>query len=271
MHGRVLLPMLLAIATPPGVGRADTVQLADAAMAVRPSGIPAAPGFARSGACAAPSNVTAPNTGLQHVENVLRVRGTLDILAVGSATMLGPRGGAEGSYPDRMVALLRAAFPTTEIRLTVHGGRGLTAAEMLVTLRTELSQRPYQLVLWQTATVEAIRNLPAAELAQTLADGAALVRTAGANLVVIDPQYSRFLRANANLDPYLQAVSQTGSLADVAVFGRYRLMKYWAETGQIDLEGASKSERQTIADVLHDCLARALAQFIVQGVSAAPP
>jgi hypothetical protein len=44
-------------------------------------------------------------------------------------------------------------------------------------------------------------------------------------------------------------------------------MQHWAETDTLDLERAPRERRMAVADVLHDCLARALVAFIRQGVA----
>ena len=49
--------------------------------------------------------------------------GQLDVLALGSASLLGARGGEAGSVPDRMVAALHAAAPDAAIRLTMRADR----------------------------------------------------------------------------------------------------------------------------------------------------
>ncbi len=231
----------------------------------------AAPSSEVPPACAAPADLTASDTGLPHVAAALKPGKELNILAVGSATMLGPAGGAEGSFPFRMAAYLRAAVPDATVRLTVRSGRGLTAADMLATIRTELSQHPAQLVLWQTGTVEAVRNLPPEDFLQTLSEGAKLAEGGQADLVLIDPQFSRFLHANANLDPYEQTLEQATGLPDVILFHRYELMRHWVSAGQIDLERTVRSDRQKTAALLHDCLGRALAQVILAGAALHSP
>jgi hypothetical protein len=119
--------------------------------------------------------------------------------------------------------------------------------------------------------VEAVRNLSPGDFADTLADGASLVHGAGADLMLIDPQFSRFLHANANLDPYEQTLEQATGLPDVILFHRYELMRHWVSAGQIDLERTVRSDRQKTAALLHDCLGRALAQVILAGAALHSP
>jgi hypothetical protein len=249
----LLAPALAAAQPAPSVPTATVTT----ATAPAPSATPAA--------CAAPADLGATDVKLPHVTAALKAGKTLDILAVGSATMLGPHGATEGSFPYRMSELLREAVPGATVKLNVHSGRGLTATDMLATIRTELSRHAYQLVLWQTATVEAVRSLPPEDFFATLSDGAQRVQAAGADLILIDPQFSRFLFANANLDPYQETMAQATGLPGVVLFHRFDLMRHWVNTGQIDLERATRPDREKTADLLHDCLGRALARLILDG------
>ena len=172
---------------------------------------------------------------------------------------------SQAAFPRRMAATLEAAIPGLKVDVVFRGGRGLSAADMLDLVRDELSKGVFQLVLWQTGTVEAVRNTPPGDFAQVLSDGAEAVEAAGADLVVIDPQYSRFLQANSNLDPYMQALQQVATLPGVSVFHRFDLMRNWANEGQIDLERTPKVDRQKMVETLHQCLGDHLARMVLAG------
>jgi hypothetical protein len=210
-----------------------------------------------------PDEAVAQAGRLARVAGVLKPGGTLEILAIGSATMLGPQGGPEGSVPDRMAQDLRRAVPGAAVRLTARGGRGVTAQDMVAAMSEELAHRRYQLVLWQTGTVEAARNLPPAEFAATLADGMRRTRAADADLILIDPQFSRLLTAKANLAPYEETLERAAAGPDVVLFHRFALMRRWVETTQIDIETATRADREETVDRLHECLARALARVVL--------
>src|SRR6185437_16505667 len=158
--------------------------------------------------CAVSDEFTAPDEPLNHLGAAIAAGGPVNILAIGSATTVGEsssssQAGAPGtSFPHRMADALRTALPNAPIRLTVRGGRGLTAEDMLPMLRQALNGQKYQLVLWQTGTVEAVRGLRPDSMQSALQEGIDAVQEAGADLVLIDSQFSRFLRANADLDPY---------------------------------------------------------------------
>ncbi len=226
---------------------------------------------------------------LRHVAAVFKPGATLDILTIGSATVFSPieslqpgtitgnalgLGGLpahakpsldEAAFPLQMAQALRAAVPGLTVNVNVQGGRGMTAGEMLDLLHRELPTHHYQLVIWQTGTVEAVRNVPARDFYQTLSDGSAAVDEAGADLILVDPQFSRFLRANTDLDPYAQAMQQIAAQPDTMLFHRFELMRYWANEGAIDLERTPKAQRLSTVETLHACLGVHLARMITEG------
>lgn len=237
--------------------------------------------------------VTAP-APLPHVAAAIAAK-RLSVLVIGSATVFGPEtvmqagtvtnqafggprtqvpptaevpsGPSSTAFPIRMADALRTERPGLDVQVTVRGARGMTAADMLALLRQELAQGRYQLVIWQTGTVEAVRSIPPGEFYQTLQDGAAAVGEAEADLVLVDQQYSRFLSANANLDPYAQGMQQIAAMPGAALFRRFDIMRAWANEGQIDLERTPKAERAAAVTTLHACLGRLLAHLLLS----APP
>ncbi len=120
-------------------------------------------------------------------------------------------------------------------------------------------------MLWQTGTVEAVRGLQPDGLLDILHTGADHVRDAGGDLVLIDPQFSRFLRANTDLDPYENVMQQVATTPGVVLFRRFDLMRAWANDGRLDLEHAPKSRARQALDELNGCLGKALAHFVLSG------
>lgn len=242
--------------------------------------------------CQAPNETAGTVSPLPQVATVLRPGTSLNILAVGSATMFGPEASlapgtilsqalgdnskfptqpklftglaSEHAFPMQMARALQNSVPGLEVKITVRGGRNLLATDMLEVMRLELATHHYDLVLWQTGTVEAVRNVSPGEFGQTLSEGAEAVMTAGANLVLVDPQYSRFLQTSSNLEPYEQNLQQLAAMPGVVLFRRYDLMRAWANEGQIDLERTPRSDRQRVIETLHACLGRHLARFILE-------
>ena len=245
-------------------------------------------------ACEAPEDVVGVVTPLPHVAAVLKPGSTLNILAIGSASLFGPEASlAPGSltaqamsgatattvpsvpsvqimntpsttaFPQQMAKQLETAVPGMKVHVVARGGRGLSAADQLQVLEQSLPLERFDLVIWQTGTVEAVRNLPPTEFAQTLAEGAGQAEQAGADLVLIDPQFSRFLQTNSNIEPYEQAFQQLGSIHGVLLFRRFDLMRNWVNEGQIDLERTPKGDRKRAVELLHACLGAHLSRLII--------
>jgi acyl-CoA thioesterase-1 len=244
--------------------------------------------------CAAPDDIAGTSSALPRVGAMLKPDSTLNVLTVGSATVFspmeslqpgtvtglslglgnGPRNGdlmpSDAAFPIQMAKDLEKAVPGLKVSVTVKGGRGMMASEMLDIIRSEFAAHHYQLVIWQTGTVEAVRNVPVGSFYQTLSDGSALVADAGADLVIVDPQFSRFLHANADLDPYTQTMQQISAQPGVILFHRFDLMRYWSGEGQIDLERTPKTARLKTVELLHSCLGASLSRLVLASAHLPP-
>jgi acyl-CoA thioesterase I len=222
--------------------------------------------------CGAPEEFVTAEDKLAQFGQAVSSGGVVNVLAVGSATTVGSvtaaglQSAAEGgSFPWQMIRALHAALPSVKFHLTVRGGRGMTAEDMLPLIDAALKEEHYPLVLWQTGTVEAVRGLQPDGLLDILHTGADHVRDAGGDVVLIDSQFSRFLRANTDLDPYENVMQQVATIPGVVLFRRFDLMRAWANDGRLDLERTPKTDRDKALDELNGCLGRALARFVLSG------
>jgi hypothetical protein len=217
-------------------------------------------------ACGAPAELLEPGAPLPATARAVSAGG-LRVVVVGSASVLGPgTSGPAAAWPARLEALLSSRYPGLKVETALRGAPGLTAADSIAMVREELRRAPAQLVLWQTGAVEAARNLDLDELAATLDAGLARIHAAGADAVLIDPQFSRFLRANANVEPYREAMRLAAAAYNAPLVRRYDLMHAWAEAEKVDLERAPRSAKVAVADRLNDCLAQAIAALLVRGI-----
>lgn len=231
--------------------------------------VPDPAGAATLGCGAAPELLQADGLPLPATARAVR-EGRLRILAIGSASVFGPgTSGPDAAWPARLEALLGQRLPGLAIEVTVRGGRGVTAQEVARLLPAELAALRPNLVLWQAGTVEAVRGLELDRLTEALKEGAERVQAAGADLVLLDQQFSRFLRANTNIDLYRDAIRLAAAAHGVPVLRRYELMRFWAETDRIDLERAPREMRTVVADRLNACLAEAVAGLVLDGIAEA--
>jgi len=232
--------------------------------------LPSWPALAASAAtCEVPAELLDAALPLPATERALE-EGVLRILVVGSASVLGPGTSTPAhAWPARMEASLRESRPGLRLEVQVRGGRGLTAADMLGMIQAATNPPPH-LVIWQVGTVEAARGLEPDWLADRLATGLEGLKERGIDAVLMDQQFSRFLRANADITPYQDTIRISASGQGVGVFPRYELMRHWADTDRIDLERAPRSARVAMVDQLGECLGQAISGFVLRGAAAAP-
>jgi hypothetical protein len=196
--------------------------------------------------------------------------GRLRILAVGSASVSGPGvTTAAAAWPARLEALLRERRPDLALSFEVRGARGSTAADQWRQIEEALRAGPVDLVIWQAGMTEAVRGLPIEDMAGTIAQGLERLHARGVDAVVMGIQFSRFLRANAEVDPYRDALRVLATAGHAGFFSRYDIMRAWAEAGTVDMERAQRDRRAAEIDKMNDCLARALGAFLRDGVEAA--
>ncbi len=227
-------------------------------------------------ACDMPADFITPTDKLTHVTAAL-ARNQLNILALGSGSTVGDSGASggpalafhapEGSFPHKFADALQAIRPGLHVQLTIQGGRNMTAEAMLPLLRHELALHRYDLVLWQTGTVEAVHGLRTDGLRAVLQEGADAAEQANADMVLIDPQFSRFLRANADVGPYQTVLRQITTNPSVTLFRRFDLTQLWVGTGQIDLERVGREQRDVTIMLLNTCLGEALARYVLEGAA----
>jgi hypothetical protein len=228
-------------------------------------------------ACEIPTDLTTPSEPLQAVAAAFAAGRPVEILALGSGSTVGETGTSSGpalaiktpaaSFPYRMLDALRTARPSSDFHLTVMGGRNLTADTMLQSLRKSLSEHHYDLVIWQTGTVEAVRGLRPDTLYSALQDGVAAAAEAKADLVLVDPQFSRFLRANTDIGPYESVLEQVADQPGVSLFHRFDLTQLWVTSGEVDLERVGREQRDATVALLNTCLGHALARYVLTGAS----
>jgi lysophospholipase L1-like esterase len=243
---------------------ARPVLLAGLAMALL-----APPAAAGPQACALPPEMLEEARPLQAAARALEL-GRLRILVVGSASVL-QAGTAEAAsaWPARLEAALGRRYSEARITIQVRGARGASVTDNLQRLKDALREYTPALVLWQAGTVELSRGMDPHEMTEVMREGLEAIRRAGADLIVMDQQYSRFLRANANVEPYREKLRLLAASAGAALFPRYDLMRHWVENGTLDLERVARGDRAAALERLNGCLAEAVAQMVIRGLSEA--
>ena len=132
-----------------------------------------------------------PIGSLPHVAGKLASGQPVVIVAFGSSSTAGfGVTSPEFTYPNRLAAQLHRQYPGADITILNRGKGGEDAPEMMNRLQTSVIDAKPDLVIWQVGTNAVLRNLDPAETARQVEQGIARIQAAGADLVLVDPQYS---------------------------------------------------------------------------------
>ncbi len=139
-----------------------------------------------------------------------------------------------------------------------------SAAAMLRSMPKALAAAKPQLVIWQTGTVDAMQAIDPDEFGETLEGGIALARKAGADVVLVNAQYSPRTESMIALATYTEDMRWVAVQHDVPLFNRFGIMKLWADLGTFDFMGATN--KLDMAQRVHDCIGRLLADLVIGAV-----
>jgi len=216
--------------------------------------------------CEVPDNLLATESPLPKVADAIK-SGKLDILVVGSrsSTIVSADSNA---YPARLQAALQAAMPKLTVNLSVEIQAKKTAEEAATAFPKLVEAKKPTLVIWQTGTVDAMRSIDADDFRSAVSEGVVALQKAGAEVILINPQYSPRTETMISVPPYIDNMRAVAQEHDVPLFDRFGIMHQWNDQGDFDL--FSTTHGIDLAKRVHDCLGRALSKFIIDAAHAGP-
>ena len=218
--------------------------------------------------CIVAAGSVAPDFGLPHVARAI-AKNKLDIVVVGSASseLNGPAG-TNIAYPTWLEKTLRGLLPGVTVKVTTYARARDTASEMEAKLARIIAESTPALVIWQTGTADAIRGVDPEEFRVALDDGIDKLRAGDADVVFMNMQYSPRTEAMLAVAAYADAMRFVALKREAVLFDRFTIMRRWNENGAFDLYGATRTTN--VAERVHDCLGRLLADVVVAGAKLAP-
>jgi lysophospholipase L1-like esterase len=235
--------------------------LAASPVAAQTDPVPAPPPEADP--CEVPAYILFGEGKLEHLKKAVEEHKKLDILVLGSGSSVLPGpGGANKSYPGRLEELLQKRFPGVEIKVATVAKPGLTAANMNESLEKVLLDRKPDLVIWQTGTVDAMRGVDPESFRTSLDEGVDQILESGADVILMNMQYSPRTETMIALSNYADIMRVVARDRSVPLFDRREIMRYWNDSGNFDLNLATKDV--ATAFKVHDCLGRALTSLVIE-------
>jgi lysophospholipase L1-like esterase len=194
------------------------------------------------------------------------------IVALGGSSTVGLAAGGQGfAWPTRLASALAEKFPSARTNVVNLAVARQTAKGGTERLHRDVLPLKPTLVIWETGTMEAVRGTDVDKFRETMQAGIDELRAAGAEVVLMNMQFSREIDAIIHFAPYLTAIRELANANDVPLFRRRGIMRHWAESGSLDLRARDGQKPRELAAKLYDCIGHAMADFVTRGVPAMKP
>jgi lysophospholipase L1-like esterase len=205
---------------------------------------------------------------LPHVASKLASGEPVVIVAFGSSSTAGyGTTSPEFTYPNRLAAQLRRQYPDANITILNRGRGGEDAPEMMKRLQAEVIDAKPDLVIWQVGTNAVLRNLDPAETAKLVEEGVARIQAAGADLVLVDPQYSpRVTERAESASLMVKLLGKVAQLRHVGFFPRFEVMREWHEQQALPIDSFVIADGLHMNDWGYACFAQLLGDDIIKSV-----
>jgi len=205
---------------------------------------------------------------LPHVASKLAAGEPVVIVAFGSSSTAGfGTSSPEFTYPNRLAAQLHRQYPGADITVINRGRGGEDAPEMTKRLQSEVIDMKPDLVIWQVGTNAVLRNLDPDETAQLVQDGVARIQAAGADLVLVDPQYSpKVTEHQESASKMVKLLGKVARLRHVGVFPRFEVMRQWHEKQALPIDSFVIADGLHMNDWGYACFAQLLGDDIIKSV-----
>lgn len=219
--------------------------------------------------CAAPSELTRAGVSLPRLARSLAQKTPTTILVLNSsaakkASTAAEKDAVPRGFPGTIEELMRARYPDGGVVVTTKNQPRATAETIIATLPEVLAEAKPALMIWQTGTYDAILAADTSSFSDAVLSGIDMAHEAGADVIVVSPQYSPRTAFAFDVAPYTNALRWTTRAGRVPFFDRYDVMRFWETEGIFDFDSARPSP--SLFEDVHRCIGRLLVGMIVDGV-----
>jgi lysophospholipase L1-like esterase len=218
--------------------------------------------------CLPPKGGAKSMGSLPHVASKLAAGEPVVIVAFGSSSTSGyGTTSPEFTYPNRLAAQLHRQYPSADITVVNRGQGGEDAPEMIKRLQVAVLDMKPDLVIWQVGTNAVLRNLDPTETAKLVEEGVARIQAAGADLVLVDPQYSpKVYERPESAGKIVKLLGKVAELRHVGIFPRFEVMRDWHEKQALPIDDFVIADGLHMNDWGYACFAQLLGDDIIKSV-----
>jgi len=214
--------------------------------------------------CATPPDFA----GLEHAPVHFRQRieegRPIKIVAIGSSSTFGSGASTPASsYPSRLEAEFKAMYPGLPVTVLNKGIGGEEAPQMIARFQADVIEENPDLVLWQLGSNSVLRDHPTP--GEVIRQAVEELKSTGTEVILINPQFAPKILAKADVGRTVDIITATARDAEVGLFDRFAVMRFWRETENIPFEQFLSPDLLHMNDWSYGCTARLLAAAIVGG------
>lgn len=213
-------------------------------------------------ACTTAKEFSQLDAPIAHIAARINSHEPVRIVALGSSSTAGARASSPAfSYPSRLGRELNRRFPKESFSVINDGVNGEEAADMIARLDTALASKP-DLVIWQVGTNAVLHDKNTDEIGQLLQSGIDKIKSSGADVMLIDPQFAPQVNAKPTTSKVVELIGWVAKRTNVPLFRRYSTMQNWHDVQAISFDRFINADGIHMNDWGYSCLARLLANNI---------
>lgn len=220
--------------------------------------------------CLAVRQMLSAGAALPRTAKIINAGGALKIVAIGSSSTVGLwQSDPAATYPGVLKAELMRLKPALRLTVTNSGRNGDTIPGNIARFDRDVFAHAPDLVVWQVGTNDMTWLQSAEGLTQKIAEGVRALKSAGADVILMDQQYAPVILAS-QYSKMQASIAEAARQEHVALFSRFELMRRAVDAGlSIGALVAWDGLHNSAAG--YDCTGRALARAIAAATDKSTP
>ena len=192
----------------------------------------------------------------------------ITIVAIGSSSTEGAGASSPAAtYPSRLQAELGSRFRGHSFRVINRGVGGEEIGDMLKRFNEAVISAKPDLVLWQLGTNSVLRDHAIGDHGAAIRAGLRKIRAIGADVVLIDPQFSPKVIVKPEAPRMVALIALTAKQEDVDLFPRYDMMRRWRQVDRMDFKAFVSPDGLHMNDWGYACWAAGLGAAIAEAAT----
>jgi lysophospholipase L1-like esterase len=190
----------------------------------------------------------------------------LRIIAFGSSSTEGVGASApSATYPAQLQAILSRMVPKDRtVEVLNRGIGGDDVDDMLKRIQNDVITRKPDIVIWQTGSNDPLRHVPIDRFESETRAGILAMRSAGARVILMEPQWCPMLDKAGTADLYRGVIRRIADEMGVTVIRRADLMHRWIAQGLMTRAQMLAPDGLHMADSGYAELARDIAPEVLR-------